>query len=309
MTDTSQEVAAHRVLVIDADIELCNLVTRFLTREWFQIACVNRGAEGVDRALSGDYSLVVLDVMMPELTGFDVLRRIRTTSRMPVLMLTAKGDALDRVLGLEMGADDYLPKPFNPPELAARIRAILRRAQPESRLQTGTTPLVVGDVELDPGARVARRDGRPLNLTSVEFDLLEVLLRAPGQVVGREKLTREVLSREFSPFDRSIDTHVCNLRKKVGQLDDGTERIKGVRGIGYLYALHMWNVVVCYATVHQTIWILPVDSVCRGDVAGNVWHPCALLRGAVAGGASRDHADGSRKSGPHVRDFRTRCVA
>jgi len=167
------------------------------------------------------------------------LRRIRAESRIPVLMLTAKGDALDRVLGLEMGADDYLPKPFNPQELVARIRAILRRVRPDRAdgSPASVTPIVVGDVEMDQGARVVRRQGEVVNLTSVEFDLLEALLHAAGQVVGREKLTRDVLGREFSPFDRSIDTHVCNLRKKIGLLADGTERIKGVRGIGYLYAL------------------------------------------------------------------------
>jgi DNA-binding response OmpR family regulator len=230
---------SEQVLVIDDDVELCRLVTRYLTREGFQIESVNGGASGAERALSGNYALIVLDVMMPGVNGFDVLRRIRAESRIPVLMLTAKGDALDRVLGLEMGADDYLPKPFNPQELVARIRAILRRAKP-GQLEGGqasTTPIIVGDVEMDPGARVVRRLGEVVNLTTVEFDLLEVLLRAAGQVVGREKLTRDVLGREFSPFDRSIDTHVCNLRKKVGLLADGTERIKGVRGIGYLYAL------------------------------------------------------------------------
>jgi two-component system response regulator CpxR len=148
-------------------------------------------------------------------------------------MLTAKGDALDRVLGLEMGADDYLPKPFNPQELVARIRAILRRAKPAT---VPFEPLTVGDVEIDSGARTVRCNGEIVSLTTVEFDLLEVLLQSAGQVLRREKLTRDVLGREFSPFDRSIDTHVCNLRKKMGTLADGTERIKGVRGIGYLYA-------------------------------------------------------------------------
>src|SRR6266404_8845339 len=225
------------LLVIDDDAELCKLVTRYLTREGFQIQSVNAGASGAELALSGKYALIVLDVMMPSVNGFDVLRRIRAHSRIPVLMLTAKGDALDRVLGLEMGADDYLPKPFNPQELAARIRAILRRARPaDDGTRVPSQPFTVGDVEMDVGARVVRRDGEVLSLTTVEFDLLEVLLRAAGQVIDREKLTRDVLGREFSPFDRSIDTHVCNLRKKIGLLSDGTERIKGVRGIGYLYA-------------------------------------------------------------------------
>lgn len=222
-----------RILVIDDDVEFCKLVTRYLTQEGFAIESVNAGEPGATQALSGNHSLVVLDVMMPGLNGFDVLRRIRAQSRVPVLMLTAKGDALDRVLGLEMGADDYLPKPFNPQELAARIRAILRRVKPNT---PPGAPVTVGDVELDARARVVRRAGELVNLTSVEFDLLEALLRAAGQVVGRDKLTRDVLGRDFSPFDRSIDTHVCNLRKKIGLLPDGTERIKGVRGIGYLYA-------------------------------------------------------------------------
>jgi two-component system response regulator CpxR len=236
--ETQTKPTADQVLVVDDDVELCKLVTRYLTQEGFQIESVNGGASGAERALSGKYALVVLDVMMPGVNGFDVLRRIRAESRIPVLMLTAKGDALDRVLGLEMGADDYLPKPFNPQELVARIRAILRRAKPDPA-ETGhaaATPVIVGDVEMDSGARLVRRGREVLNLTTVEFDLLEILLHSAGQVVGREKLTRDVLGREFSPFDRSIDTHVCNLRKKIGLLEDGTERIKGVRGIGYLYA-------------------------------------------------------------------------
>ena len=231
--ETQPTTNSDRILVIDDDVELCKLVTRYLTQEGFSIDSVNAGASGAEQALSGDHALVVLDVMMPGVSGFDVLRRIRAQSRIPVLMLTAKGDALDRVLGLEMGADDYLPKPFNPQELAARIRAILRRVKPDT---PSGGPITVGDREIDARARGVRRAGEVINVTSVEFDLLEALLRAAGQVVGRDKLTRDVLGREFSPFDRSIDTHVCNLRKKIGLLADGTERIKGVRGIGYLYA-------------------------------------------------------------------------
>jgi two-component system response regulator CpxR len=234
MESRTAQTSEH-VLVIDDDVELCNLVSRFLVREGFQIDAVNGGAQGIERALSGDYALVVLDVMMPEMSGFDVLRRIRAESPLPVLMLTARGDALDRVLGLEMGADEYLPKPFSPPELAARIRAILRRAKPP--VTQGNSTIAIGEIELDSGARVVRHGHQLINLTTVEFDLLEALMRGAGQVLNREKLTRDILGREFSPFDRSIDTHVCNLRKKIGPLPDGTDRIKGVRGIGYLYAL------------------------------------------------------------------------
>jgi two-component system response regulator CpxR len=151
-------------------------------------------------------------------------------------MLTARGDDLDRILGLEIGADDYLPKPFNPRELAARIRAILRRAN-ASASAAHSAPVVVGDLELNPNSRIARMSGQVLNLTTIEFDLLDKFMKSVGRVVGREELVKDVLGREFSPFDRSIDTHVCNLRKKLGPYDEGTERIKGVRGIGYLLAL------------------------------------------------------------------------
>ena len=225
---------ADPVLVIDDDADLCNLLSRFLAGEGFHIDSVRNGVQGVERALSGDYALIVLDVMMPGMNGFEVLRRIRAESRTPVLMLTARGDANDRVLGLEMGADDYLPKPFDPSELAARIRAVLRRSKSGP---LPSTPLVVGDMELDTGSRTVRRKGEPLNLTTVEFDLLKVLMSAAGQVVDREGLAREILGREFSPFDRSIDTHVYNLRKKLGAFPDGSDRIKGIRGIGYLYVL------------------------------------------------------------------------
>ena len=222
-----------RILVIDDDTELCRLLMRFLDGEGFEIECETDGREGVERALSGDFVLVMLDVMMPEVSGFEVLRRIRARSRIPVLMLTARGDTLDRVLGLEMGADDYLPKPFDPSELAARIRAILRRA---ARPPEATATLTTSGIELETGTRSARRDGQRIDLTTVEFDLLAALVRSAGRTVSREDLVRDVLGREFSPFDRSIDTHVCNLRKKLGTLEDGSQRIKSVRGTGYILA-------------------------------------------------------------------------
>jgi two-component system response regulator CpxR len=221
----------ERVLVVDDDAELCELVTRYLTREGFEIGWAPNGAVGVERALTGSYALIMLDVMMPGTDGFDALRRIRAQSRTPVLMLTARGDTRDRIRGLEMGADDYLPKPFEPAELLARIRAILRRSLP----QRPAAALALGDIELDGGARTVRRNGAAVDLTTVEFDLLGALMRVAGTTVSREDLVRNVLGREFSPFDRSIDTHVCNLRRKLGPLEDGGERIKGVRGAGYLY--------------------------------------------------------------------------
>ena len=237
--ERKSESLAGNILVIDDDLELCKLVSRFLGAEGFKVQTVQTSDHGVERALSGSYDLVVLDVMLPGMDGFEVLRRIRAKSATPVLMLTARGDDLDRILGLEIGADDYLPKPFNTRELAARVRAILRRAKTAIAGSTlsGIVPITVGDLELNTGARTVRRGGQLLNLTTVEFDLLERLLKSAGRVVGREELTKDVLGREFSPFDRSIDTHVWNLRKKVGLCSDGTERIKGIRGIGYLYAL------------------------------------------------------------------------
>jgi|SRR5579872_5475837 len=238
-TTVDLESAAGHILVIDDDAELCRLVSRFLGAEGYSVQTVQNSGLGIERALSGNYDLVVLDVMLPEMDGFEVLRRIRTKSSTPVLMLTARGDDLDRILGLEMGADDYLPKPFNTRELSARVRAILRRANSKQMnvVLSGVACTRVGDMELNAGSRTARCGNEALNLTAVEFDLLQRLLQSAGSVVSREELTKDVLGREFSPFDRSIDTHVWSLRKKVGNAPDGTERIKGIRGVGYLYAL------------------------------------------------------------------------
>jgi two-component system response regulator CpxR len=226
-------------LVVDDDAELCKLVSRFLGAEGYSVQTVQTSGLGIERALSGDYDLVVLDVMLPEMDGFEVLRRIRTKSNTPVLMLTARGDDLDRILGLEIGADDYLPKPFNTRELSARVRAILRRSNSTNAnaALSEAAAIRIGDMELNARARTVRCRNEALNLTTVEFDLLQRLLRSAGSVVGREELTKDVLGREFSPFDRSIDTHVWSLRRKVGNDLDGSERIKGIRGVGYLYAL------------------------------------------------------------------------
>jgi len=223
-----------RVLLIDDDVELCELLTAFLAGEDFAVDAVHSGAAGVARALGGAYALVLLDVMLPSMNGFEVLRQIRAQSPLPVLMLTAKGEALDRILGLEIGADDYLPKPFNPQELAARMRAVLRRGSAQATRPRAA--LVVGDVELQPASHVVRRGGDAVALTSVEFDLLDVLLSEAGRAVSRESLVRKVLGRDFSPFDRSIDTHVYHLRRKLGPFPGGGERIVGIRGVGYLYA-------------------------------------------------------------------------
>lgn len=224
-----------RILLIDDDIELCELVGEFLTSEGFTVAAIHDGEQGVNKVLNNDFELIVLDVMLPSLNGFEVLRRIRANKRTPIIMLTARGEDVDRIIGLELGADDYLPKPFNPRELVARIRAILRRMHPATTPETTTQNLIVGDVELSKTSRVVRCNGAMIELTSAEFDLLELLLQAAGKVVTREDIAKLALGKEFSPFDRSIDMHVSNVRKKLGERNDGIERIKAVRGIGYIY--------------------------------------------------------------------------
>src|SRR2546430_17537434 len=224
-----------RILVIDDDVELCSVVSEYLQPEGFQVESAHDGERGLERALSGDHLLIVLDVMLPKLNGFEVLRRIRRTSRLPVLLLTARGEDVDRIVGLEIGADDYLPKPFNPRELVARIRAILRRSRKGSEHDVPEV-IRVGDVELDPATRSVLHRGKPVDFTSVEFALLQVLLREAGRVVTREALVDEVLGRKFSPFDRSIDMHVRKVRRKIGDSDTG-DHIKTVRGAGYIFAL------------------------------------------------------------------------
>lgn len=227
-----------RILVIDDDVELCELLTEYLQSEGFDVEAVNDSRQGIDRALSGDHSLVVLDVMLPKVSGFEVLRCIRASSRVPVLMLTARGEEIDRIVGLEMGADDYLPKPFNPRELVARLRAIHRRTDGAAR-EAGSPAeaevLAVGDLVLEVMTRTVRRSGKHLVVTAAEFSLLRELLQRAGQVVSREELAERVLGRKLAVFDRSIDVHVSSLRKKLGLGRDGFERIKTIRSVGYIY--------------------------------------------------------------------------
>ena len=231
---------ARRILIIDDDVELCELIAEFLEPDNFQIEAVHSGTKGLEMALHQNFDLIVLDVMLPGTRGFDVLQRIRVNSRVPVIMLTARGEDVDRILGLEIGADDYVPKPFNPRELAARIHAVLRRTVPPvplSAVAVPAEPLRLGDIDFDPGSRTVRRCNKEIELTTAEFDLLGVFLRSPAVVISREDLGRQVLGRELTPFDRSIDVHVSNLRKKLGVLPDGKERIKAIRSVGYLYAI------------------------------------------------------------------------
>ena len=227
----------ERILIVDDDVELCELVAEFLGPEGFDIEAVHDGQQGLARALSGEHVLVVLDVMLPGMNGLEVLRRLRAQTQVPVIILTARGDDVDRIVGLEIGADDYLPKPFNPRELLARIRAILRRSQQTVSTETAAgQKITIGEVTLDPASRTVRRSGEPVELTSVEFSLLEILMRAAGHVVTREQIANDVLGRKFMAYDRSIDMHVSKIRRKLGPQADGDERIKTIRGVGYIYA-------------------------------------------------------------------------
>ncbi len=225
----------RRILLVDDDTELCELLSDYLTQEGFTLESVHDGAAGLERARVDEHELVLLDVMLPGLSGFEVLRRLREQSRIPVLMLTARGDDVDRIVGLEMGADDYLAKPFNPRELVARIRAILRRAEGGVADRDAGGPLEVGDVTLDRATREVERAGERIAVTDVEFSLLEALLEAAGRVVSREDLCRRVLGRPLSPYDRSVDVHVSNLRRKLGKGEGDLDRIRTVRGVGYQY--------------------------------------------------------------------------
>lgn len=229
-----------QLLLIDDDAELGELLTTYLAPEGFGVTTALRGVEGVARALEGQHALIILDVMLPDIDGFEVLRRLRAQSAVPVLMLTARGEDVDRIVGLELGADDYLAKPFNPRELVARVRAILRRsAQHAEAQQQGATGerLTIADVTICLGTRRAWRGGELVDLTGTELDLLTVLLRGVGKVVERAQLFRLVLDRPPDPLDRSIDMHVSHLRKKLGPGPDGVERIKSIRGVGYVYTI------------------------------------------------------------------------
>lgn len=217
-----------RILVIDDDSELCSLLEEYLTREGFGVDCENDGRRGLERSLKAEHDLIVLDVMLPGMDGFEILRRLRQESSVPVIMLTARSEDVDRIIGLELGADDYMPKPFNPRELSARIRAILRRIESKplgNRIE-------VNGVVLDPGTREVFCDGRAIRTTTLEFDILEILMRSAGRVVSRDMLMEAMYNRKATPFDRSIDMHVSHLRKK---LEDTRTLIKTIRGVGYQF--------------------------------------------------------------------------
>ncbi len=219
-----------RLLIVDDDVELCSLLQQFFEREGFAVECAHDGQSGLELAKQGGYDLIILDVMLPGMDGFESLKRLRAESRVPVLMLTARGQDVDRIVGLELGADDYLPKPFNPRELAARVKAILRRT--EAKANRGR--LEVNGVVLDPGTRAVTLDGKPVEVTTLEFDILEQLMRNAGHVVSRDGLMESLYNRKATPYDRSIDMHVSHLRRK---LEGARPVIKTIRGVGYQFCL------------------------------------------------------------------------
>jgi DNA-binding response OmpR family regulator len=221
----------ERILLVDDDVELCDILAEYFSAEGFDVESAHDGVRGLERARSGEHAITILDLLLPGMRGLDVLRELRLDSNVPVLILTARGEDVDRILGLELGADDYLPKPFNSRELMARVRAILRRARPAS----DTARLDVGDVTLDPSARQAWRSGRPLSLTMAEYALLETFARHAGHVLSRQRLAEHVLGRRLASFDRSIDVHVSNLRRKLGDAAGAREHIRAVRGEGYVF--------------------------------------------------------------------------
>ncbi|WP_421694539.1 response regulator [Aestuariivirga sp.] len=225
-----------KVLLIDDDVELTSLLREFLIEEGFEVVTMEDPRAAVSEATSGHVDIVVLDVMMPVVNGIDILHRIRRLSTVPILMLTAKGDDVDRIAGLNLGADDYVPKPCSPGELAARIRAILRRVTPAGTA-TGQDALQAGALTMHPGTRTAEWGGRQLDLTGTEFTLLEVLVRSAGQLVSKQDISKRAFGRPLTPFDRRIDVHLSSVRQKLGKREDGQSWIQSVRGQGYLLLL------------------------------------------------------------------------
>lgn len=224
-----------RVLIIDDDRKLCRLVRDYLEPLGYDVASAHTGPEGCELALSEPWQAVILDVMLPGLDGFEALKRIRRESDVPVLMLTARGEEADRIVGLEIGADDYLPKTFSARELLARLRAVIRRAaRPAAKDAGPEAEIVVGQLRVNPAARVAALGDQPLALTPVEFDLLASLARARGRVKSREQLLEEIRARDYDVFDRSIDVHISALRKKLGDDPKSPRFIRTLRAAGYM---------------------------------------------------------------------------
>ena len=218
------------LLLVDDDVELCGMMREFFTEEGHRLDCAYNGREGLTAALNNAYDLVILDLMLPVIDGFELLQRLRRRKDLPIIMLTARVQQQDRIRGLDSGADDYLPKPFDPDELLARIRAVLRRS--ESLTRAEAQEIVIGNIRVNPTSREAWLNDDPVELTATEFDLLEMLMRSPGRVVSRDEITAALFEREATPYDRFLDVHISHLRKK---LEEGRSLIRTVRGVGYVF--------------------------------------------------------------------------
>ena len=222
----------NNILIVDDDTELTDLLVQYLEPEGFNVVCVHDGENAVKKALNQIFDAIILDVMLPKLNGFEVLKAIREHLETPVLMLTARGDDIDRIVGLEIGADDYLPKPCNPRELVARLRAILRRTQ---KIPVQRPIIEHQGIVVDCSKRIATHDGNAMELTNAEFNILEMLIKSPGQAFSKEELTEYALGRKYTAYDRSIDVHISNLRNKLGDNQEGEPIVKTVRGFGYMF--------------------------------------------------------------------------
>ncbi|MFZ1872500.1 MAG: response regulator transcription factor [Chania sp.] len=222
-----------KILLVDDDLELGTMLSEYLTAEGFNATLVLTGKDGVAGALSGNYTAMILDIMLPDMSGIDVLREVRRKSRLPIIMLTAKGDNIDRVIGLEMGADDYVPKPCYPRELVARLRAVLRRFEEQPEAVNKDLVLVFGGLVLNPSTRSTEWQGQAFDLTASEFNLLELLLRSPERVVSKDELSQKGLGRQREAYDRSVDVHISNIRQKLSVLTGNQLSIETVRSIGY----------------------------------------------------------------------------
>lgn len=238
LLEATIDIPMVKLLLIDDDQELCQLLNEYLTAEGFQVDMAHDGEQALEQVTRDNYAAIVLDVMLPKRSGFDVLKEVRQKYTTPVLMLTAKGDTIDRVVGLEIGADDYLPKPCDPRELVARLRAVLRRATPAPLVPGGSGALQVEDLRLHLGSRSAHWKDQDVPLTGTEFSVLELLVRRAGQVISKDELTEQALNRKLTPYDRSIDVHVSNIRKKLTAAGARREMIINVRGAGYMLTLN-----------------------------------------------------------------------
>ena len=222
-----------KILLVDDDLELGTMLSQYLIGEGFDASLVLTGKAGVEGALSGEYTAMILDIMLPDMSGIDVLRQVRQNSRLPVIMLTAKGDNIDRVIGLEMGADDYMPKPCYPRELVARLRAVLRRFEEQAPAPEKKDLITWGDLTLNPATRISEWKNQPFDLTASEFNLLDLLLRSPDRVVSKDELSEKGLGRPREAYDRSVDVHISNIRQKLSLLTGDRINIETVRSIGY----------------------------------------------------------------------------